>query len=410
VGLVLIGDYHIGFMLIGMDEAGTQPEPEPETSQSFYFNLAGYDLSGKVLVPIKAKGFSKSTTSWSIPSRIYSKIRESGVKSLEWEFSVVFPDHAEANAFRRKCNSLVENVNWFAGSRDWYYIVKYASVSPNQIDEDIYHVTLDVNLFLEDPLLRSARAQSWSLTSASLPANSCAFDTLLATADSPFDRIRVVGKYYNGSHLKDLSVTLMHGGEEITSALLSNKLLSDEILTLDGNRINTEYVEDFPSSVRITQDAYAMSNVVVSGGKATISPGGYLTYKLSGPNPTLENVLLQATINVISGNPSIRTSVDNSNWENGVLASELSEVSGIYTDFYLSGTDKRGDVYVQFYCPAGASIEIEFLRLSTVREIYLKKDFVIPAGEKEYSVKIEDGTSSSHVANIQISFYQRRYP
>ena len=406
-----IGLSAIGVMPIGMKiDAEDEEEPQPTSQTALYFNLAGYDLTGKIIVPIKAGGYTKSTNSWSIPTRIYSKIRENGVKSLEWSFSVVFPNHTEGDAFRRKCNNLVENVKFFSGSRDWYHVVKYMSVGPDQIDEDIYHVLLELKLLLEDPLLRSDAAQTYYATSASLPAVSRSFNTSEATADSPFDNIRIVGKYNNGSHLKDLSVTLLNGSNEISTAFLSDKLLSNEKIVLSGNQIITEYVESFVSSDRMTLDTQGSSNVVVNNRKATISQNGYLTYKLSGPNSTLDNILLQAIINVVSGSPYIRTSIDNQNWETGVLASELAEASGIYTDFYLSETDKRGDVYVQFYCPVGASMEIEFMRLRAIREIYMKRDFVIPADKTDYYVEVQDGDDSSHLADIYIEFCQRRYP
>jgi hypothetical protein len=103
------------------------------------------------------------------------------------------------------------------------------------------------------PILFGA-ATTWmpslnALSAAITPAGSVA---------APLDAASIIGTYSGGAHLAGLGMEIYDsaGTTLRDSVLLSNRLLSDEVLTLDyKGKIVQTYWDDFAASTRWTQDA-----------------------------------------------------------------------------------------------------------------------------------------------------------
>jgi len=397
----MIGQELIGDLTIGTCDAYEIVVPDT----SVYFSLGGYDLNGHVVLPISVSGMTRSISSFSIPTKAKCRLAEAGMEPLKYDFQLIFNDKTEADVFRRLVNGLSESVPWCCGRSDWYQIAKYVSVSPAEVVDDLVHYLCAVSLQLEDPMLIKLAPTIYIVAQASLPLDSAEFEND-GTADAPLS-IVFSARYAGGQHLKGLTAKLFDGMSEISSVLLSNQLLSTERLEFsEGDTIKSIYSDNFIDINKLTLDSYEKSGVTQHDGHIHIAAGGYLTYKFFGPNPTLDNVLLQADFVVTSGSPVVEVSTDNLVWKTAIAATDMLDG---YHDYYLDESDKKGDIYVCIYCPAGSTLDINFLRFTTIRTVTPEIEFVIPAG-KTYSVELSDATTSSHQVDAEISFCPRSWP
>ena len=400
----MIGEMRIGEDQIGMANLAIAPTADTE----LYFSLGGYSLQDHVVVPITVSGLERATSKMGIPTKANSLLSETGMDPIEYTFQVVFSTIAEANAFKKLVNSLSEDIIWHGGRESLYQKAKYASVRPAEISDDMFHSLFDVHLMLEDPFLYSTNSYKLSYDNSELPIDINLENA--GNAESPIE-ILVTGRYLNGNFLNGLTANLYNGNVLISSVLLSDRLLSDEILKFTtGDMIQTVYKDQCLSLIQYQRDSYdfydaSFSNHIITIGEA--GNGGYLTYKLYGPNPTLDNILLQAKIEDITGLPWIRTSTDNATWYDAVIAVDMAEG---YNSYYLMETDRRSDIYVQFYCPVGSKLELSFMRFKVNRSIVPYPAFVIPT-EKTYKVEISDNDiNSSHFADVELDFAPRYWP
>jgi hypothetical protein len=397
----MIGEELIGELLIG-----SCAEYEAEVvDTSIYFSLGGYDLNGHVVLPIMPSGLTRNTSNIGIPTRARCRLSEEGMEPLSYEFQLIFDDKDEADAFRRLVNGLSENVAWCGGRSTWYQIAKYVSVSPAEIVDDLIHYLCNVVLQFENPMLIKLAATTFSKNLAPLPIQSPVFEND-GTADAPLSFV-FDARYAGGQHLKELALTLYDGLAEVSAVLLSNQLLSTERLEFsEGDTILCTYMENFIDRSKLTLDKCASSGLTEQDGYVQLAAEGYLTYKFYGPNPTLDNVLLQADFTITAGSPLVQVSTDNVTWKTAIAAVDMQDG---YHSYYLDQSDKIGDFYVRFYCPVGATLDINFLRFVATRTITPDVEFVIPAGES-YSVEISDAATSGHEVDAAITFQPRSWP
>jgi len=397
----MIGQELIGDLTIGTCDAYETVVPDT----SVYFSLGGYDLNGHVVLPISVSGMTRNISSFSIPTKAKCRLSEAGMEPLKYDFQLIFSDKTEADAFRRLVNGLSEDLVWCGGRSDWYQTAKYVSVSPAEVIDDLIHYLCNVSLQMENPMLIKLLATGVSVVQASLLFETAEFEND-GTADAPltfFFRARYAG----AQHLKSLTAKLFDGLSEISSVLLSNQLLSTERLEFsEGDIIKSIYSENFIDTNKLTLDSYETSGITQHDGHIHIASTGYLTYKFYGPNPTLDNILLQANFTVTAGSPVVEVSTDNLVWKTAIAAVDMLDG---YHEYYLDESDKKGDIYVCFYCPAGSTLDINFLRFTSTRTVVPDIEFVIPAG-KTYSVELSDATTSSHQVDAEISFCPRSWP
>ena len=302
----MLGDELIGETIIGTSDDYEIAGPDA----SVYFSLGGYDLNGHVVLPISISGLTRSISTMNIPTRAKSRLSENGMDPLKYSFQLIFSSKIEADAFRRLVNGLSEDVPWCGGRSDWYQISKYVSVSPAEIIDDLIHYLYNVTLEFENPMLIKLVPITFILTKASLPLQSSGFVND-GTADASLS-FRFDARYANGQHLKGLNIILLDGTSMVSSVLLSDRLLSMECIKFsEGDTIVTTYLENFIDPAKLLLDIYKSDGLTIYDGYIHIASGGRLTYKFFGPNPTLDNIFLQADFLVTAGLPYVQISTDN---------------------------------------------------------------------------------------------------
>jgi hypothetical protein len=395
----------IGEMIIGEDRIGEGVggiSPIPSTFQ--YFKLGKYDLTGHVIVPIDIKGFEKSLKELSSPGLIRTRLTDQGAKPLEYGFNAIFSTEAEADAFRKVVNPTSEDINFYPGIEDWYHVGTCVVNRQKELSEDQLHYILLVNIKCEDPLQRAAAVQS-VFSVAALPYTKT-FSNIKGNYPAPFDKIGIQGRYINSKFTKEVRIQVLSGITIKGEAYLSDQLLMDEWLYLyEDGRMESEYLDDFATNQKVNRNAYAYSNVVFIGGMAIIAANGYLTFLFHGPNQTRDNILLQADL-TYTGSPLIQSSDDGLTWNTAV---DTADLKNYYFDYYLNETDKRGDVYIRFYCPAGAMLNLNFIRFKAIRDVPIDGEMKILAGSNCNFV-FSDGSTSNHLANLDLEFRPRRLP
>ena len=302
----MIGQELIGEIIIGSCDAYETVVPDT----SVFFSLGGYDLNGHVVLPISISGMTRNISSMGISTRAKCRLSETGMDHLKYHFQLIFSDKIEADAFRRVVNGLSEDAAWCGGRSDWYQVAKYVSVSPAEIIDDLIHYLCEVTLEFENPMLIKMAETSFLLTKASLPIHTSGFEND-GTADAPMDFV-FDARYADGQHLKALTVTLFDGPSIVSEALISNQLLNTEHLEFsEGDTILSTYSDNFIDPAKLPLDIYDSSGITIHDGYIQIAAGGRLTYKFFGPNPTLDNILLQADFLVTAGLPYVRVSSNN---------------------------------------------------------------------------------------------------
>ncbi len=201
----------------------------------------------------------------------------------------------------------------------------------------------------------SAKAQIWATMAClfSDPATewSPALGDLTAltpggTIPAPLDLLEVTGTYSGGSHLTTLGLKVWDNTGAVLqdSVTISDRLLSDEELSLDYRGIIRQvYEDDFSSGTRFGQDA-VNDGGSVSGGVLTLGNENSCYYWLKGPWPLRKNIVVSADIVISAGTPVLQYSFDGVNWTTAYSGTELTE-----TDTWtIPNTAGRTDVYIRF--------------------------------------------------------------
>ena len=366
-----------------------------------YYVLNSYNITNHIYDPTY-DGLENKISKFSIADTALNSLKSKGLESLSYKFDVLYLDPTENDTFLASINSLVTDCIFYPGRSDWYHRVKHVSVSPVKTIQVRYYKNR-VRLDLEDPFLYNS-AQTYVNASIALPATSTTTFSNHGNADAPLYSLAITG-YYSGDHTTSIYYDIMNGATAESSMIISDRLLSDEVATLDvDGDLTCVYTDDFSSGTDFLNDKYASSSATVTGGNLVISSGGYVTYKLYGPHPLKENIKLTSTISY-TGSPYIQVSNDNSSWSTAVRTSDL--VSATSTDYYLSGSEKYSDVYVRFYCPAGSTMTIATMTFTASRDTSYYDLPHIDAGASR-TVRVRG--SGSSIAGINIEFRSRKWP
>jgi hypothetical protein len=396
----------IGDFIIGTDEIGVEEVVIiPSTLAFQYYRLGSYDLRGHVIVPIDIKGQERSLKESNSPGSIKARLADQGVKALEYNFNVIFSTLAEADAFRKLVNPLSGNLVFYPGTPDWYQDTICILCREKEKSEDQLHYLLAVGLKCEDPCLKATVSQFVQSDNTPLPYTKH-FSNATGNFTAPIDKIGIQGHYSSGVFTTEIIAQLLSSIEVMGEIYLTDKLLMNEWANFytDG-MMESVFLDDFANAQSIFINAIAYSNIVVGSGHVIISANGYITYLFKGPNQTRENILLQAILSH-TGSPIIQTSDDGTIWNTAV---DTVDLKTYYANYYLNESDKRGDVYVRFYCPAASTLDIDFMRFKAIRDCVIDGHFEIAAGT-EADILISDGATSNHIANIISEFSPRRLP
>jgi len=371
-----------------------------------YYEINNIDITAHIKDP-RISGLGNKIAASSSPDNVRASLKTTGMSNLSFEFDVQYYTEADHDTFYETVNSLTGPCYWYHGRGDWFYRVKSVSVKP----EDVRHITRfyksRVGLELEDPYQYSVSGDTLVLTSAALPYTSAHTFNNWGNVSTPFWDVSITGNYASSSHLKGVYFEIMNGSTTESSILISDRLLSSEVASLDvDGDLTCTYQDTYASSTKFGQDKYASSSAAVSGGNLVISSGGYATYKLYGPHPTKENVKLTAKIDA-TGSPYIRVSDDGSSWDTAVRTTDIAR--GTENEYYISGSEKLSDVYIQFYCPAGSTMKISGIEFEAVRDTryYELPEIGVDASR---TIKVRDASSSSHAAGINLTFKSRKWP
>lgn len=371
-----------------------------------YYEINNINITAHIKDP-RISGLGNKIAASSSPDNVRASLKTTGMSNLSFEFDVQYYTEADHDTFYETVNSLTGPCYWYHGRDDWFYRVKSVSVKP----EDVRHITRfyksRVGLELEDPYQYSVLDDTLVLTSAALPYTSAQTFKNWGNVSTPFWTVAITGNYASSSHLKGVYFEIMNGATTESSILISDRLLSSEVASLDvDGDLTCTYQDTYASSTKFGQDKYASSSAAVSGGNLVVLSGGYATYKLYGPHPTKENVKLTATITT-TGSPYIRVSDDGSSWDTAVRSTDIT--SGEETEYYISGSEKLSDVYIQFYCPSGSTMKIAGIEFEAVRDTsyYELPEIGVDASR---TIKVRDASSSSHAAGINLTFKSRKWP
>ena len=159
------------------------------------------------------------------------------------------------------------------------------------------------------------------------------------------------------------------------------------------------------SSARWAQDVLN-TGCSVANGKVTVPSGKSFIYLFKGPWPLIENMVLGAKINIISGSPAIDVSNDNMvTWSEVVATADIaSNVDKIY---FMDRSDHYSEIGVRFRCPVGSSMEIEDVRFTSKRRTTGAPTPVIAAGSTR-QIRLSDGAGSTHSVTVGAVFRDRR--
>lgn len=364
--------------------------------------LNGYDITNNIKTP-DISGLLKKTNTYSAPYQIINKIIDMGTENLKYDFELKFTNIGEYDDFLTVVNSNTRDIIFYPGRDDIFQKVKSVSVTPLYIFHGMQYRPR-VILELEDPYLYSVHVYQHTMgtVASGFITNPFGND---GTVDTPFEKMEITG-VYSGSHLTNAVVYLMDGATEESYIVISDKLLSNEVASLDiYGDLKCSYSDDFLTTTKYNVDKYASSGATCSGGKVTIASGGYLTYKFSGPHPVRYNSKLVATLNAVAGSPIIQVSSDNLTWNTAVLASQI--VNNIETEYFINGSEKLGDFYVRFYCPSGATLDIFDIDFETYRDTTYWEIPIIESGETRTLKVIGSG---SGIAGFDFIFRSRKWP
>lgn len=338
-------------------------------------------LSGLVY-DLDSKGFGLKTTALRIPGSRGVRLLDDGIDGPTRSFVIVFQTDTERQAFQEVVNNDSENLLLFTGRSDRYQMVKKVSVEPEYDELWRGFAALKVTCEMEDPYHYHEEDQGLDLGSCTLPqAGTSKYN--YGSVASPL-LFTIGGVYYGGQQLAAPYVATMDGATEEKSLYLGPGLLSKEYaeLTLEGSQryyLTHTYTDDFANNNYWQYDAVQSGGCSLSGGQVSIPSEGWFYYKFQG-YPTKDPIRLVATITK-TGVPLIQYSTDGTNWTTSITATEIR--SGVEKTYDLTDTEKRGTVYIRFYCPAGSTMTVQGVEFSMERDISAQHEEIpsVPVGE-----------------------------
>jgi hypothetical protein len=276
---------------------------------------------------------------WGDRARVYREGRNA--RGMELDLLAV---NSEANleAAIKAINDAAEDTAFYPHTTARFARVALASAWPEEIIQKINAFWRGkAKIYYNSPYLFGA-ATTWTpslnaLSAAITPAGSVA---------APLDAASITGAYSGGAHHAGLSIEIYDSGGTTLrdSLLISNRLLSDEVLTLDykGKIIQT-YADDFAASTRWTQDALN-DGCTHGSGKITVGNEKSLYYWLKGPWPLAKNIVVSADIAITAGTPVLQYSFDGITWTTAYSGTQLTASR----TWVIPNTSGRGDVYIRF--------------------------------------------------------------
>ena len=368
-----------------------------------YYYLNGVDVTNIMLEGLKPKGPERKLSKQYFPSQERLLITEDGFDAKEFSFESYFQNQADAFSYANVIMSAAGDMKFYPGDSLWFHKVKYINVERVK-RRGAYYFVMNTTVTMEKPWLYLDLATTWSPGSIALPRVS---SDIINNGhyDTPLELLKITGHYLNGYPL-GITYAVMDGVNQISSLSLADKLLSEEIIELDEDGIlSSTYADDFSSSTRWGHDA-VQSGCTCSGGKVTISSGGYFYYRFRGPWPCLKNIELTAKLHIIAGSPVIEVSNDSmATWSTAVSTGNIgNNISKLY---YMENSDHYADIYVRFRAPTGAQLEVEDVSFVAQRRTTGTTTPTIAAGSTR-QIKISDGAGSTHSVTIEATFRERR--
>lgn len=366
-----------------------------------YYSLNNWDLTGQILEGLKASGPEPKFERISFRGRMDARLVDQGYSPMEYSFEVHFPKIEEAFDYVKQMQDPGDG-RFFPG--DSMYFHKVRAISTERVKRRGRHMfVIKTTVYLEKPYLYSILTSEWELNQVSLPRTSGDIINR-GHIDMPPELVRIVGRY-NSAYVKGLRLSIMDGVTEDSYLLLSDRLLSDEILELDEDgRLTSTYYDDYSSCTRFNRDTIR-SNASCSG-KVTIGNDGYVVYDLRGAWPLMENMRLTATLRVLEGAPVVEVSTDGGATYTPVVSQIRSGVRGTY---YLTDTVGHRNVLVRFQCGSSDSLEINDVEFVGVRRVSASMLPKIAAGSTR-QIRITDDPDSGHLVDLFVRFREARLP
>lgn len=329
------------------------------------YTLGGYDLTHKIR-KLDWEGFLTKVSAVPCPDcedvEVENAGYEPGIATIELKFST----DEEMQDFYKAVDSLSKDVVFVPGRDDRYMIANRVSVTPIEALYLRKRFRLKLLLYFgRKYVLSNVPVTYFGGWSEVLPVITPYVQNCGSYKSQFTFRI---GGFYNGGHAEYLVATLYDNGVAERTFPISDKLLSEELLVLDEDGVITGTYEDsFASSTQYMIDASFYANCSWSAGKVRLAALGNLTYRFAGPL-ILENAIkLHADLTIVGGAPLIQISVDGGvTYSTSIPAADMA--SGLKT-YDLSGSEKYDNVYVRFYCPAGATLDIKSVAFETKRDL-----------------------------------------
>ena len=364
------------------------------------------DLSAKVYDP-KITGFKTKTTEQRMRNIRQINLIDEGVEGGQIEFDVRFKTEAEKQAFDLVVNNDASGLQFYRNTSDRFFRVAKVAAVPGQRQPAKRIYMSHVNLLMEDPAMYYYRDMGEALSLSTLTHTSKSF-TNQGTAPAPI--LFKLGGYYSGGQTTSIYVKQMNSSLEEKSLYVAAQLLSAEYaeLTIDGalkSYLTHTYADDY-SIITAWQHDAVQSGCTISGGQVSVPAGAWYSYAFTG-SPIKDPIQLLATITK-TGSPRIEYSIDAGvTWVTSILATEI--VSGVQTQYYLTGTEKSSSVLVRFYSPVGSSMIVGDVAFSMNRDISGQQS-KIPSVLPGLTRTLKITGSGSNNAKVQTGFRPRWLP
>jgi hypothetical protein len=369
-----------------------------------YYYLNGVDITAKMLKGLNNKGPDRRSTERRYPRQEKVLLLDNGFNAKEFEFDVFNTNEQAAFNYVRDVMDTTKDMRFYPGDSLWFHKVKYINAQRKYRKSSIYFVT-KTKVELEKPWLYFDVAEERDLGTVNLPRTSSEIINR-GHYNTPLDLLRVTARYTNGKHVKALTYTITDGLNDYNSLLISDKLLSDEVVELDEEGdLTCTYEENFSTPDRFYQDT-VYSNCDYTGDKIVVNNNGYCDYVFNGPWPCIENMALDANINIAQGNPVVEVSTDEgASFTQAIAVRDI--VNGVVNRYYLLGSDKYAKILVRFRCDASSRLELKYLKFTARRRTKAVTTPFLAAGSTR-RFRISDNFDSSHSATIYARFRERR--
>jgi hypothetical protein len=368
-----------------------------------YYYLNGIDITNLMLEGLKPRGPDRKISKKQYPGQEKVLLGDDGYDAKEYSFETLHPNQQAAFDYIEEAMDSDGDMKFYPGDSLWFHKAKFVQVERSK-RRGAYYFALSNTVTMAKPWLYLDLAMSWITGSVILPRTSI-YIVNAGHYDTPLESLKITGHYLAGFPL-GITYAIMDGVNQISSILLADQLLSEEVIELDEDGILTStYADDFATATRWNRDAQKVG-ATCSGGKVTVASGGWFYYRFRGPWPCIENIELTAKINIISGSPVIRVSNDGLATQNIVV--DTPDIgNNISKKYYMVGTDHYADVYVAFVCPVGASMEVEDVSFVARRRTTGTPTPLLSAGSTR-QIKISDGPGSTHSVSVEAVFRERR--